>query len=127
MTKDLDTKPAIPEPAGTPPKKLEIEDVVKGTGKRARNGSNVTVQYVGVSFSTGVQFDASWDSGQPFEFALGTGSVIAGWDKGVKGMKVGGRRKLTIPPDLGYGAQGSPPSIAPNETLIFVIDLLDVS
>jgi peptidylprolyl isomerase len=86
----------------------------------------VSVQYVGVNFSNGQQFDASWDSGQPFEFPLGGGSVIPGWDQGVEGMKVGGRRELIIPPDLGYGAQGQPPDIPPNETLVFVIDLLDV-
>ncbi|MDP9294380.1 MAG: FKBP-type peptidyl-prolyl cis-trans isomerase, partial [Actinomycetota bacterium] len=85
------------------------------------------VQYVGVSFSTGEQFDASWDAGQPFSFPLGTGQVIPGWDKGVAGMRVGGRRKLTIPPDQAYGTAGSPPSIGPNETLVFVIDMVQIA
>jgi peptidylprolyl isomerase len=86
-------------------------------------GQTATVDYVGVSFSTGQEFDASWDRGEPFPFPLGGGQVIQGWDQGVEGMKVGGRRELVIPPDLGYGPQGSPPAIAPNETLVFVIDL----
>ena len=124
--KDLKQKPAIPKPSGSPPDKLEIQDVVKGKGKVARAGDTVTVQYVGVSFSTGAQFDASWDRGQPFEFALGAGMVIPGWDEGVAGMRVGGRRQLTIPPEQAYGAQGQPPDIGPNETLVFVIDLIDV-
>jgi peptidylprolyl isomerase len=99
---------------------------VKGTGETARAGQQVTVQYVGVSFLNGRQFDASWDRGEPFQFELGAGSVIPGWDQGVVGMKVGGRRQLVIPPDLAYGPQGSPPTIGPNETLVFVIDLLSV-
>ena len=85
----------------------------------------MTVQYVGVTFSTGEQFDASWDSGQPFSFQLGGGQVIPGWDRGLKGMRKGGRRELTIPPTLAYGAQGSPPAIGPNETLVFVVDLVN--
>ena len=84
------------------------------------------VQYVGISFKNGRQFDASWDRGEPFAFQLGAGQVIPGWDQGVEGMKVGGRRQLVIPPDLAYGKQGSPPAIGPNETLVFVIDLLGV-
>ena len=92
----------------------------------ATAGSNVTVQYVGTSFKNGRQFDASWDRGEPFSFQLGAGSVIPGWDQGVQGMKVGGRRQLVIPPDLAYGPQGSPPAIGPNETLVFVIDLVSV-
>jgi peptidylprolyl isomerase len=126
ISKDLKTKPAIPKPTGTPPTKLVIKDIVKGKGKTARVGKNVTVQYVGVSWSTGQQFDASWDRGQPFQFQLGDQHIIRGWNQGVAGMKVGGRRELVIPPELGYGAQGSPPTIAPNETLVFVIDLLKV-
>jgi peptidylprolyl isomerase len=86
----------------------------------------VSVQYVGVSYLNGRQFDASWDRGEPFAFQLGAGAVIPGWDEGVKGMNVGGRRMLVIPPDLAYGPQGSPPAIGPNETLVFVIDLLGV-
>jgi peptidylprolyl isomerase len=126
ISKDLKTKPAIPTPTGTPPTKLVIKDIVKGKGRTARVGKNVTVQYVGVSWSTGQQFDASWDRGQPFQFQLGDQHIIRGWNQGVAGMKVGGRRELVIPPELGYGAQGSPPTIAPNETLVFVIDLLKV-
>jgi peptidylprolyl isomerase len=126
ISKDLKEKPAIPKPQGDPPAELESEDIVKGDGRTARKGDNVTVQYVGVNFSNGQEFDASWNTGQPFTFTLGTGQVIPGWDEGVQGMKVGGRRKLTIPPDLAYGPQGSPPVIGPNETLVFVIDLQKV-
>ena len=109
----------------TPPAKLEIEDIAKGHGKKARAGETVTVQYDGVLYANGTEFDASWDRGQPFSFPLGAGQVIPGWDKGVVGMKVGGRRVLTIPPDLGYGPQGSGP-IPPNSTLVFVVDLLKI-
>ena len=125
---DTSTKPKVEVPEGAPPAGLQIEDLKGGDGATATAGSNVTAHYVGVSYSTGQQFDASWDSPgqQPIEFQLGTGSVIPGWDQGVAGMKVGGRRRLTIPPELGYGETGQPPDIAPNETLIFVIDLLDV-
>jgi peptidylprolyl isomerase len=125
--KDLKTKPVIAKPSGDPPAELVSEDIVKGKGKTAKAGKTVSVQYVGVSFSTGEEFDASWNRGEPFTFELGGGQVIAGWDEGFEGMKVGGRRMLTIPPDKGYGPAGSPPAIGPNETLIFVIDLLDVS
>jgi len=120
------TKPEITVPKGKAPKKLVIKDIEEGTGAPAEPGQQVTVQYVGTSFLNGRQFDASWDRGEPFTFQLGSGSVIKGWDEGVKGMKVGGRRQLVIPPDLAYGAEGSPPTIGPNETLVFVIDLLDV-
>jgi len=120
------TKPEVTVPAGKPPKKLVIKDIEKGTGATAEPGKNVTVQYVGVSALNGRQFDASWDRGEPFSFQLGSGGVIQGWDEGVKGMKVGGRRQLVIPPDLAYGPDGSPPTIGPNETLVFVIDLLSV-
>jgi peptidylprolyl isomerase len=123
ISKDLEEKPSISAPGGDPPAELETEDVVKGKGTTAKDGDNVTVQYVGVNWSNGAEFDASWNSGQPFTFTLGAGNVIPGWDQGVAGMKEGGRRKLVIPPDLGYGAQGSPPAIGPNETLIFVVDL----
>jgi peptidylprolyl isomerase len=121
--KDTSTKPAIPKPTGSPPRKLLVEDIVKGKGPAAKRGDQLTVQYVGVTFSTGSQFDASWDRGQPFVYRLG-GQVIDGWNQGLEGMREGGRRKLTIPPRLAYGAQGSPPSIGPNETLVFVIDLV---
>jgi len=123
ISDDLSAKPDVPEPAGTPPDELVTDDVVVGDGDAAKPGSHVTVHYVGVSFSNGKQFDASWDRGKPFDFPLGAGSVIQGWDFGVTGMKEGGRRLLVIPPDLGYGAQGQPPTIAPYETLVFVIDL----
>jgi peptidylprolyl isomerase len=121
--KDTSAKPVIPKPTGTPPRKLVKEDIVKGKGPAAKPGDTVTVQYEGVTFSTGEEFDASWDRGQPFTFTLGAGKVIPGWDKGVVGMRKGGRRMLTIPPELAYGAQGSPPVIGPNETLVFVIDM----
>ena len=122
ISTDLKTKPTIAKPAGDPPTKLYSRDIVKGKGKKAASGDSVSVQYVGVSYSNGEQFDASWDRGDPFQFQLGAQMVIAGWDQGVAGMRVGGRRMLVIPPDLGYGATGQG-SIAPNETLIFVIDL----
>ena len=120
------TKPEITVPKGKAPKELVINDIEEGTGATAEAGKQVTVQYVGISFVNGRQFDASWDRGEPFSFQLGSGGVIQGWDQGVEGMKVGGRRQLVIPPDLAYGAEGSPPTIGPNETLVFVIDLLSV-
>ncbi|GAA3102689.1 FKBP-type peptidyl-prolyl cis-trans isomerase [Nonomuraea sp. NPDC049421] len=120
-------KPEIDFPGGNPPADLEIEDITVGDGPEAKSGQQVQVHYVGVSFSSGEEFDASWNRGQPFEFPLGAGRVIGGWDKGVVGMKVGGRRKLVIPPHLGYGTRGAPPRIKPNETLIFVVDLLAVN
>ena len=123
ISTDLTKKPEVPKPSGSPPKKLETEDIVKGKGKAAKKGDQVQMQYVGISWSTGEQFDASWDNGQPFDFKLGAGDVITGWDKGIVGMKAGGRRKLTIPADLAYGPQGRPPTIGPNETLVFVVDL----
>ena len=103
-----------------------VDDEVVGDGAEAASGSEVTVHYVGVSWSTGLQFDASWDRMEPFRFSLGHGQVIQGWDDGVVGMKVGGRRRLTIPAHLGYGAAGAGGVIAPNETLVFVVDLLAV-
>jgi peptidylprolyl isomerase len=117
------TKPEVKVPKGKLPKTLVKKDLVVGTGPVAKQGSTVQVQYVGVSALNGRQFDASWDRGQPFSFQLGSGQVIPGWDEGVAGMKVGGRRELVIPPKLAYGPQGSPPAIGPNETLVFVIDL----
>jgi peptidylprolyl isomerase len=119
-------KPKVKVPNGKAPKELVIKDLREGTGPAAQAGQTVTVQYVGVNFKGGKQFDASWDRGEPFSFPLGGGQVIQGWDQGVQGMKVGGRRMLVIPPDLGYGPEGSPPVIKPNETLVFVIDLLGV-
>ena len=120
------TKPEITVPKGKAPEKLVINDIEEGAGEAAKSGDQVTVQYVGISYLNGRQFDASWDRGEPFQFQLGAGAVIQGWDQGVEGMKVGGRRQLVIPPDLAYGAEGSPPSIGPNETLVFVVDLLNV-
>ncbi|MEU0564919.1 FKBP-type peptidyl-prolyl cis-trans isomerase [Nonomuraea sp. NPDC005983] len=120
-------KPEIDFPGGNPPADLEIVDITEGTGPEAKPGQNVSVHYVGVAFSTGEEFDASWNRNQPFEFPLGGGRVIAGWDRGVAGMKVGGRRQLIIPPHLGYGNRGAGARIKPGETLIFVVDLLGVS
>lgn len=120
------TKPSITVPEGEPPTELVIEDIEIGDGAEATAGSAPVMHYVGVSWSTGREFDASWDRGNPFTFALGKGQVIRGWDEGVVGMKVGGRRKLTIPPDKGYGAQGAGGVIKPNETLIFVVDLMTI-
>ena len=119
-------KPAVEVPAGPAPSELQSEDLKVGTGPEAKAGDQVTVNYVGVLFDDCTQFDASYDNGQPFPFALGSGSVIPGWDQGVPGMKVGGRRQLTIPPDLAYGAQGQPPTIPPDATLVFVIDLVSI-
>ena len=123
----MTSKPEITIPDGPPPVDLQIEDLTPGDGAEAVAGKQCTMQYVGHSWSTGKQFDASWDRGEPFSFRLGEGMVIGGWDQGVAGMKVGGRRKLTIPPHLGYGARGAGGAIGPNETLVFVVDLLGVS
>jgi peptidylprolyl isomerase len=118
------TKPEIDFPDGAPPKDLEVTDIWEGDGKVANSGDNVQVHYVGVSYSTGEEFDASWSRGEPLGFRLGVGQVIAGWDQGVQGMKVGGRRKLVIPPHLAYGDRGAGGQIKPGETLIFVCDLV---
>ena len=123
---DTSVKPVIDKPSGTPPRRLVKEDIVKGTGPGAKPGDTVIVDYVGVSFSTGEEFDASWDSGRPFPVQLGAGGVIEGWEKGLVGIKKGGRRELIIPPEQAYGAQGAPPSIGPNETLVFVIDAVEI-
>lgn len=120
------TKPDVTVPGGEPPVQLEVEDLEVGAGAEAAAGSEVDVHYVGVSWSTGRQFDASWDRRDTFSFRLGAGSVIAGWDQGVAGMRVGGRRRLTIPPELGYGSRGAGGVIAPGETLVFVVDLVGV-
>jgi peptidylprolyl isomerase len=125
--KDTSKKPVIPKPTGSPPNKLVKEDIVVGKGPGAKAGDTVVVHYVGMNFSNGKEFDASWDTGQPFPVQLGQGMVIAGWDKGLIGIKKGGRRKLTIPPELGYGAQGYPPDIPPNETLVFVVDAISIN
>ena len=120
------SKPAVAAPAGEPPADLVVDDLEVGTGDEAQAGQNVEVHYVGVAWSTGDQFDASWDRGQTFTFRLGGGQVIGGWDQGVQGMRVGGRRQLTIPPHLGYGERGAGGAIRPNETLVFVVDLVAV-
>ena len=119
-------RPQIDKPDGDIPFELGIDDLVAGDGAQATKGTKVSVHYVGVAFSTGEEFDASWNRGKPFEFRLGKGQVIPGWDQGVEGMKEGGRRLLVIPPDLAYGAQSPSPDIAPNETLVFVVDLAKV-
>ena len=121
----MTVKPEIDFPYGPPPAELEIVDIQVGDGAEARAGSQVSVHYVGVAYSTGEEFDASYNRGDPLSFRLGAGRVIAGWDTGVAGMKVGGRRQLTIPPHLAYGDRGAGGLIKPGETLIFVIDLLD--
>jgi peptidylprolyl isomerase len=117
-------KPEVDFPGGEPPANLEITDIWEGDGKEAKAGDTVEVHYVGVAFSSGEEFDASWNRGEPLQFRLGAGQVIAGWDQGVQGMKVGGRRQLIIPPDQGYGNRGAGNRIRPGETLIFVCDLV---
>ena len=119
-------KPEIDFPGGEPPAELQITDVVVGDGAEATAGKTAVVHYVGVAFSTGEEFDASYNRGDTLDFPLGAGRVIAGWDQGVVGMKVGGRRQLVIPPHLAYGDRGAGGAIAPGETLIFVVDLVDV-
>ena len=119
-------KPQVDVPAGPPSYQLELEDIVVGDGPDALAGSVVEVHYVGVSWKTGKQFDASWDRGDTFKFTLGKGHVIRGWDEGVAGMKVGGRRRITIPPNLAYGKRGAGAAIGPDETLVFVVDLVGV-
>lgn len=124
--KDLSSKPQVEIPEGDAPTTLITEDLVVGDGPAIKKGQLASMQYVGISWSTGEEFDSSWDRGaQPFQFPVGQGQVIAGWDEGIPGMKVGGRRILVIPPDQGYGPSGTPDgSIAPNETLVFVVDLV---
>jgi peptidylprolyl isomerase len=123
----MDEKPQVDVPSDRePPEQLELDDLVVGEGEEAVPGRLVDVHYVGVAWSTGEQFDASWDRGDTFSFGLGEGRVIKGWDQGVAGMKVGGRRRLTIPPGLAYGDRGAGGAIAPGETLVFVVDLLGV-
>ena len=121
------TKPEVEPIDGAAPSELVTTDITVGDGPEAVEGQVVSVHYVGVAHSTGAEFDASWNRGEAFEFPLGAGRVIAGWDKGVVGMKVGGRRRLEIPPHLGYGDRGAGGVIKPGETLIFIVDLLGVS
>lgn len=119
-------KPEIDFPDSPPPSELEITDLAEGDGDEATAGSTVVAHYVGVAHSTGEEFDASYNRGEPLAFQLGVGQVIPGWDQGIEGMRVGGRRKLVIPPHLAYGDRGAGSVIAPGETLIFVVDLVDV-
>jgi peptidylprolyl isomerase len=121
-------KPQVTVPNGPPPKQLEETDLIEGTGREAKRGDTVAVQYVGVGYESGEEFDSSWSrGGELFAFDVGAKEVIPGWDQGLEGMKVGGQRELIVPPELAYGAAGAPPAIGPNETLIFVIDLVEVS
>ncbi len=124
---DLKVKPVIPRQSGAAPTKLIVQDVIVGTGAQAKSGDTVSVQYVGVLFSNGKEFDSSWKGGKAFDFELGSGGVIAGWDQGVEGMRVDGRRRLIIPADLAYGAAGSPPAIPADAALVFDVDLLKVT
>ena len=126
MPEDMDTKPTVEIPAGDPPADLVIEDLEEGSGDAAAAGNLVSVHYVGVAWSDGKQFDSSWDRDDAFNFGLGQGEVIPGWDQGVAGMKIGGRRRITIPPHLGYGDRGAGGVIKGGETLVFVVDLLAV-
>jgi peptidylprolyl isomerase len=120
------SKPSITIPEGDAPTELVVDDEIVGEGAEAKRGQRVVVHYAGVAWSTGREFDASWNRNDTFDFRLGAGEVISGWDEGVAGMKVGGRRRLTIPPHLGYGSRGAGGVIKPNETLVFVVDLVDV-
>jgi peptidylprolyl isomerase len=120
-------KPEIDFPDAPPPEDLVVSDISVGDGDEATSGSTVAAHYVGVAHSTGEEFDASYNRGEPLSFRLGVGQVIAGWDRGIEGMRVGGRRRLVIPPHLAYGDRGAGSAIAPGETLIFVVDLVEVS
>jgi FKBP-type peptidyl-prolyl cis-trans isomerase len=121
---DVTKKPKVTVPDELPPEKLQSVDIVKGKGPPAKDGDKVSMMYTGITWSTSVEFDTSWDDGKPYTLTLGQGDVIKGWDEGIVGMRKGGRRELTIPAELAYGAQGSPPSIGPNECLRFIIDLV---
>ncbi len=119
--------PTVTVPDGEPPKELQTEDLIVGDGDEAKAGDTISAHYTGVAWSTKEEFDSSWKRGEPLEFQLGAGMVIEGWDKGLEGMKVGGRRKIVIPPDMAYGEAGAPPAIGPDETLVFVCDLVEVT
>jgi peptidylprolyl isomerase len=123
----IGTEPTITIPPGAPPTQLESKDLIVGAGPAAKAGDTVSVQYVGVAYSSGKVFDSSWSRGQPFQFALGQGAVIPGWDQGVVGMQVGGRRELIIPPALAYQATSPGPGVAANDTLIFIVDLVKIN
>jgi peptidylprolyl isomerase len=120
---DIDKKPKIPAQTGSPPKELVAQDLIVGKGAKAKEGDKVSVQYVGVLFDGGKEFDSSWKRKQPFDVTLGAGQVIQGWDQGIVGMREGGRRRLIIPSDLAYGAAGSPPTIPANAALVFDVDM----
>ena len=124
---DIGTKPKIPKASGAAPTSLKVEDLIEGKGAAAKAGDKISVRYVGNLYDTNKEFDSSWKRGKaPFQFTLGQQQVISGWDQGLLGMKVGGRRRLTIPPDLAYGAQGQPPTIPPNAPLVFDVDLTKI-
>jgi len=125
-TGPLSKEPKVTPPSGPAPSKLETKDLITGAGPEAKAGEEITVNYVGVLYKGGKEFDASWKRNETFSFALGQGKVIKGWDQGIVGMKVGGRRELVIPSELAYGKTGSPPTIPPNAPLVFVVDLLKV-
>ncbi|HSS32563.1 MAG TPA: FKBP-type peptidyl-prolyl cis-trans isomerase [Solirubrobacterales bacterium] len=122
----INKKPVVEVPTGPPPKELEEIELIEGTGPEAKAGDSVTVQYVLVDYKSGKEIESSWERNEPLPFTLGSSSVIPGWEQGVEGMKVGGRRELIIPPELAYGAEGAPPSIKPNATLIFVVDMVSI-
>jgi peptidylprolyl isomerase len=125
--RNIATKPKIPKQSGPAPKTLKVEDLISGNGPAAKSGDKISVRYVGELYDNGKEFDSSWKRGKaPFQVTLGQGQVIQGWDQGLVGMKVGGRRRLTIPPNLAYGAQGQPPTIPPNSTLVFDVDLTKI-
>ncbi len=126
-TTDLATKPQVVVPDGPPPAELQVSDIVVGRGDLACSGAQLEMQYVGVLYDGGKQFDASWDRGEPFSFTLGAGQVISGWDQGIVGMRQGGRRQLVIPADLGYGERGAGTDIPPGATLVFVVDVVGVT
>ncbi len=131
VSQDVGERPVtdglVPADGTEPPSELQVEDLVVGDGELASPGDLLSVQYVGVRWSDGGEFDASWERGQPLEFQLGAGQVISGWEQGVEGMRVGGRRVITIPPQLAYGDRGAGGVIGPGETLVFVVDLQEVS
>jgi peptidylprolyl isomerase len=126
-TKESLSRPKVDFPTGPPPKRLKLRELVRGTGAVAERGADVTIRYQGGNYRTHEEFDSSWDGGGPYEFTLGSGAAIEGWHKGIAGMRVGGRRELIVPPQLAYGSNGSPPTVAPGDTLIYVIDLVAVS
>jgi peptidylprolyl isomerase len=123
----VDTRPEITPPTGNPPAALQTRDIVRGSGRRARSGSEVSAHYALLTWSDGVEKDSSWDGAGPIPFKIGSGQVIRGFERGITGMRIGGRREIIVPPALGYGDQGAPPIITPGETLMFVVDLVSVS